>query len=438
MTKARAKSSTAKKKAPKKTTAKAKNRSVTASKKKAAKKTPAKKTPAKKKTTRKAAARKAASKKTTGRKTTVAKKSTASKTTTKRAKAPAEKKTAVQADARKPQAEKTSKSRGKSKMLQRDFLIDLASAIRNAVLPAVQGVKGREAVGQAANGDAILELDRLAERALLSFLKQAKLPVAYYSENEGYATFSSAQPENLLVVNPVDGVHAAKSGFENCVVSVASTRVIERPHMGDVDSACVMEILGDRTFYAARGKGARLYVGDHIRRPRLSKNTNLEAVSWAMTVPARPAELIFPTAAKLIDLTSLKGGFFSCNSASYSLTRLLTNQLDACVDFANRFLRDIPEHVRDHFINAGRGSVTGVAPYDMAAALLIAQEAGCVVTDAYGEGFDDVLLLDSGESNHRSIVAASNAGLHEKLMRFFGTRIKQFELLLKRRAQKKG
>ncbi len=329
-------------------------------------------------------------------------------------------------------------TRSKVKMLPRDFLIDLAKAIRDAVLPATQGAKGREIIGQAVSGDATFELDRIAEKALLAFLKQARMPVAYYSEDEGYATFSSVQPQNLLIVDPIDGTRAAKSGFEGCVIAIASTRVIERPRMADVDSACVMEIMGDRIIYAARDKGARMYVNDHLKRPKLSKNATLETVSWSMTVPGRPAELIFPTAARLIDLTSLKGGFFACNSTSFSLTRLLTNQLDACVDFANRFYRDVPELVRDHFINAGRGAVLGIAPYDLAASLLIAQEAGCTVTDAYGGNFDDMLLLDSSEGNQRSVIAAANEELHAKLLSFFGTRIKQLELLLKRRAEQSG
>jgi myo-inositol-1(or 4)-monophosphatase len=155
-----------------------------------------------------------------------------------------------------------------------------------------------------------------------------------------------------------------------------------------------------------------------------------------MTVPGRPAELIFPTAARFIDLTSLKGGFFACNSTAYSLTRLLTNQLDACVDFAGRFYKDIPDLVTDNFLNAGRGQVLGVAPYDMVAALLIAQEAGCRVTDAYGRGFDDVMLLDSSAPNHQTIIAAASRELHEKLLSFFDTRVTQFENLLKRRAAK--
>ena len=334
-------------------------------------------------------------------------------------------------------AHSNSASKGKSvKPLPRDFLMDVAAHVRDAVRPAVRDARGREVVGSASSGDATFKLDQIAEKALLAYLRRCEQPVAYYSEDAGYTTFSSGPPQYLLVVDPVDGSRAAKSGFESCVVSVAATRVIERPQLSDVDNACVMEISGDRAFYAERGKGARIY-REHSTsfcRPKPSKNTDLEMVSWSMTVPARPAELVFPTAARLIDLTSLKGGFFACNSTSFSLTRLLTNQLDACVDFANRFYRDIPEAVQDQFINAGRGIVLGMAPYDLAASLLIAEEAGCVVTDAYGERLDEVLMLDSTVSNQRSLIAAANSELHEKLMQFFDKRIQQFEHLLERRA----
>ncbi|MFP4171275.1 MAG: inositol monophosphatase family protein [Candidatus Hydrogenedentota bacterium] len=330
-----------------------------------------------------------------------------------------------------------STSKGKTvKPLPREFLMDVAAHVRDAVRPAVRDARGREIVGSASSGDATFKLDQIAEKALLSYLRRCDQPVAYYSEDAGYTTFSSGPPQYLLVVDPVDGSRAAKSGFESCVVCVAATRVIERPQLSDVDNACVMEIAGDRIFYAERGKGSRIY-REHstsFSRPKPSKNTDLEMVSWSMTVPARPAELVFPTAARLIDLTSLKGGFFACNSTSFSLTRLLTNQLDACVDFANRFYRDIPDAVQDQFINAGRGIVLGMAPYDLAASLLIAEEAGCVVTDAYGDRLDEVLMLDSTVSNQRSLIAAANAELYEKLMQFFDTRIQQFEHLLERRA----
>lgn len=328
--------------------------------------------------------------------------------------------------------------RSKSKMLPRDFMLELANAIRSAVAPWAREARGREIVGHAASGDPTFEVDRIAEKALLAFLKSARIPVAYYSESAGYTTFTNTQPVNLLIVDPIDGTRAAKNGFEGCVVAIASTRVIERPCMADVDNACVMEILGNRLFYAERGKGVKIAQGNHIKRFKPIKNQPLEMVSWSMTVPGRPAELIFPTAAKLIDLTSLKGGFFPCNSTSFSLTRLVSNQLDACIDVANRYYRDVPYLVKDQFINAGRGAVLGIEPYDIAASLLIAEEAGCIVTDAYGKKFDEVLLLDTSVENQRSMIAAADPALHEKLVTFFDARIRQFEEVLRRRAERQN
>ena len=80
----------------------------------------------------------------------------------------------------------------------------------------------------------------------------------------------------------------------------------------------------------------------------------------------------------------------------------------------------------------------GIAPYDIAASLLVAKEAGCVVTDAFGEDLESVLLLDSSAANQQSMIAAANAELHGKLMSFFETRISQFEQLLRRRAEMKA
>lgn len=342
----------------------------------------------------------------------------------------------VAAPAPKPVEKPPARPSGRgAKALDREFLTALATAIQEPVRELMAGVRGREGAGEGANGaEAAVFLEKAAERALLAFLREAKAPVAYYSEESGYTTFTSGQPENLLIIDPLDGARAARSGFESCTVSIATTRVIERPRIADLDNALVLEVMGPRVFFAERGNGARVYEDGKYRKLKLSTGKNLEAMSWSMAVTARPAELIFPTAAKLIDTSSLKGGFFACNCMSFSLTRLLTGQLDACVDFANRYLRDIPSLVEDQFINAGRGAVTGITPHDVAASLLIAKEAGCAVTDAHGHSFDEVLVLDTAVSNQLSLIAAANAELHAKLMSFFDTRIRQFEELFKRRA----
>ena len=367
-------------------------------------------------------------------KSKAAKKPSASKVKSKPTPKKSTKKKASEKTTSKPQ--KVPKSPGKKsgpKPLSRNFLQDIAQTIKDAVSPAIADLKGREISGHAPSGDVTFELDLIAEKALLNFLKNAKAPVAYYSEEAGYTTFTNTQPTNLLVIDPIDGTRAAKSGFEGCCVSICSTRIIERPTIGDIDNALVMELVGNRMFYAEKGNSVRYYVNGHSRKIRINENDNLEEMTWSMTVPARPAELIFPTAATLIDITSLKGGFFACNSSSFSITRLVSGQMNCCVDVANRFYRDIPMIVEDFFINSGRGNVLGSCPYDFAAALIIAEEAGCMVTDAYGESLHDVLLLDSSQNNFHSIIAASTPAMHRKLFEYFDTRIIQLENLLKKK-----
>jgi myo-inositol-1(or 4)-monophosphatase len=85
------------------------------------------------------------------------------------------------------------------------------------------------------------------------------------------------------------------------------------------------------------------------------------------------------------------------------------------VDVGDRVFRDYP-NLRAQFLQAGLGSVMGLFPYDIAAAVLIAERAGCTVTDAYGNSLDSTFLLDTSEQNIRSCLGASNPVLHEKLL----------------------
>ena len=117
----------------------------------------------------------------------------------------------------------------------------------------------------------------------------------------------------------------------------------------------------------------------------------------------------------IVDAAAMKGGCFLFNSTAYSLTRLLTGQLAAVLDVGNRILRDRPA-ARDRFLEVGFGRPVGLFTYDIAAAALIATEAGAVVTDAHGNSFDDTPLLDTSEANVKSILAASTPELHESLL----------------------
>jgi myo-inositol-1(or 4)-monophosphatase len=117
----------------------------------------------------------------------------------------------------------------------------------------------------------------------------------------------------------------------------------------------------------------------------------------------------------LVNNTSLKGGAFLYSSTAFSLTRLLTGQLAGVVDIGNRILRDYPQ-TRDRWLEVGNGKIVALFTYDIAAAVLIAQEAGGIVTDAYGHSLKRVPLLDTSESNMQTICAAANEEIHAKIL----------------------
>src|SRR5207244_8358592 len=106
---------------------------------------------------------------------------------------------------------------------------------------------------------------------------------------------------------------------------------------------------------------------------------------------------------------------FILNSSAFELTRLVTGQLAGMVDVRNRLLKDFPQ-TRDDFLRYGGGRLISLYGYDVAGAALIAQEAGCVVTDAWGKDLSDWKLLDTTEPNFGSLLAASNTTLHNHLI----------------------
>ncbi len=283
--------------------------------------------------------------------------------------------------------------------------------IRDTVRPHLGAWHGREISGTAASGDATFAIDEIAEDAIVSFIEREKLSVAYYSEDKGLIEFGSS-PDAVLVIDPIDGTRPAIAGFEQCVVSVAWADYAPDVTLGDVRFGCIGEIKNDDLFWAERGHGAHWVGPDGSEKaPRLLPVTELAKAPLTFEVVARPFEWIGTALGEIVDASSMTGGCFLFNSTAFSLTRLMTGQLAASIDIGNRVLRDFPES-RARFLELGFGNPIGLFPYDIAAAALIAQEAGAVVTDAYGNSLDKTRLLDTTEGNLQSILSASNSGLH--------------------------
>jgi myo-inositol-1(or 4)-monophosphatase len=290
----------------------------------------------------------------------------------------------------------------------RSVVLDLATGLREEVAPELGQHAGRKHSGAGAGGDVTFAIDERAEAFMEQFLAARAPEVAFYSEDRGLVT-PAGDPEWVLIVDPIDGTRPAMAGFEAACVSVALAPLGDGdPTIGDVTIGCVVEIKSGQAFVAERGEGLD-------PAPALSSNTELSRMFWAYGLRGRPVRRIAEVVGELIDASSVGGGTFDLGSATFDMTRVVTGQLDAYVEPGARLIAEIPG-MREEFERVGGGVVLNNSPYDVAAAILICEEAGAVVTDAWGGPLGAYPMLGSGAEYQLSCVAAATAELHARIV----------------------
>ena len=292
----------------------------------------------------------------------------------------------------------------------RELVRELSLALRDQVLPSLglHAARAHDADALAAGGDVTFAIDSEAEALLERFLAEHAPDVAFYSEDRGLV--APANASTVLVVDPIDGTRPALAGLESCCVSVAAAPLHDGVTMADVEVACVVEIPSGTVFLAERGAG--LAEAPPIR---LSRNDRIDRMFWTYGFRGRPARALAEVLAELLDASSVGGGTFDLGSAAFDMTRVVTGQLDAYIEPGPRMIADVPGMLAE-FERVGRGAVLNNSPYDLAAAALILDEAGAVVTDAYGAPLGDRPLLGSGSGFQMSVVASANESLHRRIL----------------------
>jgi myo-inositol-1(or 4)-monophosphatase len=111
----------------------------------------------------------------------------------------------------------------------------------------------------------------------------------------------------------------------------------------------------------------------------------------------------------------MTGACFNLGSAAFDMTRVAAGQLDAYVDVGRRVLDEEPR-TEPAFVALGDGTPCVNFPYDVAAATLILEEAGGVVTQADGRPLDTHPAVGSSREHGLSVVAAGNPALHRALL----------------------
>jgi myo-inositol-1(or 4)-monophosphatase len=293
--------------------------------------------------------------------------------------------------------------------LIRELAVELATALREEVLPELGAHAGRAHQDETSEGgDVTFAIDERAESFMEAFLAERAPEVAFYSEDRGMVKPSGAEAQWVLVVDPIDGTRPALAGLESCCTSVAAAPMGEQPRMGDVEVGVVVEIKSGEVFVAERGRGA-------TPAPALSRNAEIGRMFWTYGLRGRPARLLMGVLEELIDASSVGGAGFDLGSATFNMTRIATGQLDAYIEPGPRIIDEVPG-AREEFERVGGGAVLNNSPYDVAASALHLEECGAVVTDAWGRPLGDRPLLGSGHEFQMSCVAAGNAELHAEII----------------------
>lgn len=293
-----------------------------------------------------------------------------------------------------------------------DVLLDVARAVRAAVLPHLGSPALRGSEGTAVGGDPTFGIDEIAEDAASEVLATID-DLAWYTEDRGLEV--RGRPERVLVIDPIDGTRPAGSGLEAATVSIAAAPFSEDATLGDVDDALILEIKTGTLYRAKRGRGTRIISAGGSRPPSPSGRTDVDGAFWVYGLRGRPTMPSAIVLEELIDATGVRSGTFDLGSATFAMVGVVTGGFDAYVDHGQRMIDDVPT-TRRLFEEIADGAVLNNNPYDVAAALLICTEGGCVATDAAGQSLAGRPLVGSGPDFCVSTIVAATPSLHAELV----------------------
>jgi myo-inositol-1(or 4)-monophosphatase len=251
-----------------------------------------------------------------------------------------------------------------------DLCKEIADAVQEVVEPILGETSGGEVVGMGADGTPTKQIDEVAEeRALDVIADHGDLRVV--TEEAGERVYG--EPTHTVALDPVDGTYNATHGIPIHAVSVG---IADGDSVDDMQYAYVRELNTGVSYTAERGGGA-YFDGEPI-------SVSDESTPAKMTVGGvYNIEGFDPTE---FDRLRLLG------CSSLELCYVGAGRLDAFVDM-RAYLRVL----------------------DFAAAKLVIEEAGGVVTDGYGDELKQALSPEQ-----RSSVVAASPKAHENTLGVLG------------------
>jgi len=195
------------------------------------------------------------------------------------------------------------------------------------------------------HNDFVSEVDRRAEQEIIEVIRRA------YPDHAIHAEESGEQGDNPFqwVIDPLDGTTNFLHGFPQFAISIALL------HNGRPEQAVVYNPLSQELFTASRGSGAQL----NDRRIRVSNRRGLDGALIGTGFPFRRNELLDSYLQMFRAVFCQVADIRRAGSAALDLAYVASGRLDGFWEYA-------------------------LQPWDIAAGVLLIQEAGGLVGDFHG------------------------------------------------------
>ncbi len=235
-------------------------------------------------------------------------------------------------------------------------LLNIATrAARNAgkiIVRSMQKLDTLE-ISSKANNDYVSEVDKQAEQAIIETIRKAYPDHGILAEESGM----QAGNEYQWIIDPLDGTTNYLHGFPQFAVSIAVK------HKDRLAHGVVYDPLKEELFGASRGEGAQL----NGKRIRVSKRPGLDGALLGTGFPFREQQHLETYLKTLGTLIAQTAGVRRAGSAALDLAYVAAGRMDGFWEL-------------------------GLHPWDMAAGVVLIQEAGGLVSDFGG----DNLYLEKG------------------------------------------
>lgn len=195
--------------------------------------------------------------------------------------------------------------------------------------------------------DFVTEIDRQAEDSILDILHKAYPEHGFMAEESGFT--GNRHSDYEWIIDPIDGTTNFIHRFPQFAVSIALK------YRGTLEQGVIYDPLRDELFTASRGAGARL----NNRRIRVTSCRTLPEALLGTGFPFRDTTYLDTYLNVFRELMPQAAGIRRPGAASLDLAYVAAGRLDGFFEFA-------------------------LKPWDIAAGVLLVQEAGGLVGDVRG------------------------------------------------------